>query len=107
MTERLTLTRASASIAIRKTEQRISTADELFEIAIQTLSQAVEMLREDVGHARDRADQAEHRVDQLLHDLADARTEAMISGCEAATLRSRLALLTDQSRRPWWRRWFR
>ena len=52
MTDRLTLTHASASIAIRKTEQRVSTADELFEIAIQTLSQAVEMLREDVERER-------------------------------------------------------
>jgi len=88
-------------------------------IAIQTLSQAVEMLREDVGHERDRADQAEQKIDeltedrrrdaeerrQLLTDLADARTAAMITGCEAAALRSRIEILTD--RRPWWRRWFR
>jgi len=76
-------------------------------IAIQTLSQAVEMLREDVGHERDRADQAERRIDELLHDLADARTAAMITGCEAAALRSRLENLTDQRARPWWRRWLR
>jgi predicted RNase H-like nuclease (RuvC/YqgF family) len=92
--------------------------DPLPAIGIQTLSQTVEMLREDVGHERDRADQAERRIDELLHDLAeerrridglhtdlaDARTAAMISGSEAAALRSRLDL-TD--RRPWWRRWFR
>jgi hypothetical protein len=29
----------------------------------------------------------------------------MITGCEAAALRSRIEILTD--RRPWWRRWFR
>jgi hypothetical protein len=63
------------------------------------------MLREDVGHERDRADQAEQRIDELLHDLADARIAAMITGCEAAALRSRLEILTD--RRPWWRRWLR
>ena len=35
--------------------------------------------------------------------LADARTAAMITGCEAAALRTCL----DQLRsRPWWRRWF-
>jgi len=79
--------------------------DPLPAIAIQTLSQAVEMLREDVGRERDRADQAERRIDELLHDLADARTAAMITGCEAAALRTQLALLTD--RRPWWRRWLR
>jgi hypothetical protein len=94
-------------------------ANPLTAIAIQTLSQAVEMLREDVGHERDRADRAgrqvevEHqlveegrkRVDGLLIELADARTAAMISGCEAAVLRTQLAMLTDRC--PWWRRWFR
>ena len=94
-------------------------ADPLTVIAIQTLSQAVEMLREDVEHERDRADRAEgqveverqlveqgrKRVDELLIELADARTTAMISGCEAAVLRTQLATLTE--RRPWWRRRFR
>jgi len=84
-----------------------SGTDPLTAIGIQTLSQAVEMLRQDVERERDRADQAERRTDELLHELADARTVAMISGSEAAALRSRLALLTDERRRPWWRRWFR
>ena len=93
-------------------------ADPLTAIAIQTLSQAVEMLREDVQHERDRADRAEgqveverqlvkqvrKRVDGLLIELAEARTAAMISGCEAAVLRTQLATLTE--RRPWWRRRF-
>jgi hypothetical protein len=86
--------------------------DPLTAIGIQTLSQAVEMLREDVEHERDRADRAERQVEEgrkrigeLLIELADARTSAMISGCEAAVLRTRLELLTE--RRPWWRRWFR
>ena len=102
-------------------------------IAMQTLSQAVEMLREDVERERDRADRAERqaeverhlveegreridglqasladerrRIDGLYIDLADARTAAMISGSEAAALRSRLELVAE--RRPWWRRWFR
>ena len=52
-------------------------------------------------------DQAERRTDELLHELADARTAAMISGSEAAAVRTRLALLTDARRRSWWRRWFR
>ena len=96
-----------------------SDPDPLTVIGIQTLSQAVEMLREDVGHERDRAEQAERRIDeltedrrrdaeerrQLLTDLADARTAAMITGCEAAALRTKLALVTE--RRPWWRKWFR
>ena len=81
--------------------------DPLTAIGIQTLSQAVEMLRQDVERERDRADQVERRTDELLHELADARTVAMISGSEAAALRCRLALLTDERRRPWWRRWFR
>jgi hypothetical protein len=91
------------------------------------------MLREDIVHERDRADRAERqaeverqlveedrkridelqasladerrRIDGLYTDLADARTAALISGCEAAVLRTRLELLTD--RRPWWRRWVR
>ena len=67
-------------------------------IAIDTLSQAVEFLREDLGIAN-------RRIDELLVALADARTTAMISGNEAAALRTRLALLSE--RRPWWRRWFR
>jgi len=81
-------------------------------IGIQTLSQAVEMLRQDVEHERERGDQAERqaaegrkRIDELLHELADVRTEAMISGCEAAALRTQLALLTKRA--SWWRRWFR
>ena len=86
--------------------------DPMAAIGIQTLSQAVEMLRQDVEHERERGDQAERqagegrkRIDELLHELADARTAVMITGCEAAALRSQLALLTE--RRPWWRRWFR
>ena len=84
------------------------------------------MLREDVDRERDRADRAERqvedggkridelqaslgeerrRVDGLYTDLADARTAAVISGADAAALRTQLALLTE--RRPWWRRWFR
>jgi len=95
-------------------------------IEISTLSQAVEMLREDLASAnrsllseRERAERAERRVDELLAllaeeqrrvgglyvELADARTAAMITGCEAAALRGQLALLTEP--RPWWRRWFR
>ena len=81
------------------------------------------MLCEDVEHERDRADRAERqveegrqridelqasladerrRIDGLHTDLADARTAAMVSGCEAAVLRTQLAMLTD--RRRWWRR---
>jgi hypothetical protein len=89
----------------RAAERIGADSDPMTTIGIQTLSQAVEMLREDVGHERDRADQAERRIDELLHDLADARTAAMITGCEAAALRSRIEILTG--RRPWWRRWFR
>ena len=105
--------------------ERISTeSDPLTVIGIiQTLSQAVEMLREDLAIAnssllseRERVAHAERkleterqdarrRIDGLYADLADARTAAMITGCEAAALRSRIEILTD--RRPWWRRWFR
>jgi len=49
--------------------------------------------------------EAQRQIGGLYIDLADARTAAMITGCEAAALRTPLALLTD--RRPWWRRWFR
>ena len=84
----------------------VTTTDPLTAIGIQTLSQA------DVEHERDRADRAErqveegrNRIDKLLIELADARTAAMISGCEAAVLRTQLAMLTE--RRPWWRRWLR
>jgi len=84
-------------------------ADPMTAIGIQTLSQAVEMLRQDVERERDRAErQAEEgrkRVDELLSDLADARAAAMISGADAAALRTQLALLTE--RRPRWWRWFR
>jgi len=87
--------------------------DPMTAIGIQTLSQAIEMLREDVDRERDRADRSERqiedgckRVDDLLIELADARTAAMISGADAAALRTQLALLTGP-RAPWWRRWFR
>jgi hypothetical protein len=104
----------------------VITTDPLTAIGIQTLSQAVEMLREDLAIAngsllteRERAEQAERRVDELLAllaegqrqtgglyaELADARTAAMITGCEAAALRCELALVRE--RRPWWRRWLR
>jgi hypothetical protein len=70
------------------------------------------MLREDIERERDRADRAERqaeeggkRIDALLIELADARTAATITDCEAAALRTRLELMTE--RRPWWRRWFR
>ena len=46
------------------------------------------------------------RIDGLHTELADARTMAMISGSEAAVLRTQLTLLTDERRRPWWQRWF-
>jgi hypothetical protein len=55
--------------------------------------------------ANRRFDELQRRIDGLHTDLADARTAAMITGCEAAALRSRLELMTE--RRPWWRRWFR
>ena len=74
-------------------------------IGIQTLSQAVEMLRQDVEmlrqdveRERDRGDRAERqaeeghkRIDELLSNLADARTAAMVSGADAAALRSQMA----------------
>ena len=106
--------------------ERGPAADPMPATGMQSLSQAVEMLRQDVERERERADRAERqgeiewqlvedgrkridelqrRIDGLYTELADARTAAMISGCEAAALRSRLALLTE--RRPWWRRWFR
>ena len=100
----------------------VTTTDPLTAIGIQTLSQA------DVEHERDRADQAERqveiewqlveegrkridelqasladerwRIDGLHTELADARTMAMISGSEAAVLRTQLTLLTDKRRRP-------
>jgi len=106
----------------------VTTTDPLTAIGIQPLSQA------DVEHERDRADQAERqveiewqlveegrkridelqasladerrRIDGLHTELADARTMAMISGSEAAVLRTQLTLLTDERRRPWWQRWF-
>jgi predicted nucleic acid-binding protein len=105
------------------TAEPVTTTDPLTVIGIQTLSQAVEMLREDLAIAnssllseRERVAHAERkleterqdarrRIDGLYADLADARTAAMITGCEAAALRSRIEILTD--RRPWWRRWFR
>jgi hypothetical protein len=79
---------------------------------LQTLETTIAALQEQVEYAesglvaeRQRAEQAEHRVDELQVALADARTAAMITGYEAAALRTQLALLTE--RRPWWRRWFR
>ena len=100
----------------------VTTTDPLTAIGIQPLSQA------DVEHERDRADQAERqveiewqlveegrkridelqasladerrRIDGLHTELADARTMAMISGSEAAVLRTQLTLLTDERRRP-------
>ena len=115
----------SLEAQLAEASEKGSETDPLPAIGLQTLSAAVEMLREDVGHERDRAEHAERqleterqdagkRIDELqrgidgLHtDLADARTAAMISGSEAAALRSRLEILTDQRARPWWRRWFR
>ena len=106
----------------------VTTTDAMTAIGIQTLSQAVEMLHEDLASAnsslvseRERAEQAERRVDELLAllaegqrqigglygELADARTAAMITGCETAALRSQIEILTEQHARPWWRRWFR
>jgi len=107
----------------------VTTTDPLTAIGIQTLSQAVEMLREDVeqdaigrirlsGKSRSSGNWSKkdasgstsygpHSLtDGLYTELADARTTAMISGSEAAVLRTRLMLLTDERRRPWRQRWF-
>jgi hypothetical protein len=73
--------------------------------ATAPLSRAIETLREPLEVANGALLAERRRVDELLVALADARTAAMITGCEAAVLRTKLALLTD--RRPWWRRWFR
>jgi hypothetical protein len=73
----------------------------------EPLAHAVEALSEQLGIANRRIDELQRRIDGLHSDLADARTAAMITGCEAAALRSRLELLTDERRRSWWRRWFR
>ena len=109
-------------VADSTTAGPVTTTDPLTAIGIQTLSQA------DVEHERDRADQAERqveiewqlveegrkridelqasladerrRIDGLHTELADARTMAMISGSEAAVLRTQLTLLTDKRRRP-------
>jgi chromosome segregation ATPase len=106
--------------------ERAPGADPMTAIGIQTLSQAVEMLRQDVERERSRADRAEREVEEgrkridelqaslaeerrringLYTDLADAPTAAIISGADAAALRTQLALLTE--RRPWWWQWFR
>jgi hypothetical protein len=63
----------------------------------EPLGRAVEVLRNQL-------DVANRRIDELHQMLADARTAAMISGCEAAALRAENALLKAH---PWWRRWFR
>ena len=96
------------------TAEPVTTTDPLTVIGIQTLSQAVEMLREDLAIAnssllseRERVEHAERkleterqdarrRIDGLYADLADARTAAMITGCEAAALRAQ-----DDGRREW------
>ena len=74
---------------------------------VQGLVQVFEALRQQLEIANRQTAAERARVDQLLVDLADARTAAMITGCEAAALRAQLALLTDQRHRSWWRRWFR
>jgi hypothetical protein len=82
----------------------------------EPLARAVETLSEQLGVANRRInelqtaltaerDRAERSVEELLTHLTDARTAAMITGCEAEALRTQLELLTE--RRPWWRRWFR
>jgi ABC-type uncharacterized transport system ATPase component len=66
-----------------------------------TLTRAVDSLREQLVIANARGDRAElhleeerRRVDKLQAELAEER-------------RRLIAILTDQRRRPWWRRWFR
>jgi len=75
---------------------------------VRALESAVEELRATITDLRQRLDRererAERRVDELLVELADARTAAMVTGCEAAALRVENALLKA---RPWWRRWLR
>jgi hypothetical protein len=62
--------------------------DKVLETAVRTLT--------------DQLDIANRRIDELLHQLADARTAALITGCEAAALRAENALLKA---RPRWKRW--
>jgi hypothetical protein len=68
---------------------------------VRTMESALELLREQFERERGRADRAERhlederrRVDELQAALAEER-------------RRLIAILTDQRRRPWWRRWFR
>ena len=124
--EALTAERARVDELLHQLAEKGSETDPLPTIGIQTLSQTVEMLREDLAiansslfseheraeterqDARRRIDELQRRIDGLHTDLADARTAAMISGSEAAALRSRIdEIVTDQRTHPWWRRWFR
>jgi hypothetical protein len=71
---------------LEREQDRADRADRLLE---------VERQRVEVGH---------QRIDELQTALADAVAAERIAAGEASALR---AALTEQSRRPWWRGWFR
>jgi chromosome segregation ATPase len=72
---------------------------------LETERQLVEDGRKRIDELQALLTAGRRQIDTLYGDLADARTAVMISGSEAAALRSQLALLRE--RRPWWRRWLR
>ena len=72
--------------------------------AVEALRGQLEIANGRAGRAEQRIEELQRRIDGLYTDLADARTAAMITSCEAAALRAENALLKA---RPWWRRWLR
>lgn len=72
---------------------------------LETERQLVEDGRKRIDELQALLTAGRRQIDTLYVDLADARTAVMISGSEAAALRSQLAL--PRERRPWWRRWLR
>jgi len=92
--------------------EQLGIANDRAERAERHIKELETSLAEERQRAEHRIDElqallAEERrkIDGLYTDLADARTAAVISGADAAALRTQLEIAT--ARRPWWRRWFR
>ena len=81
--------------------------DELLEDRRGTIEGVVMPLREQLNRERSRADGAERQLGELRPALADAVAAERITAGVAAGLRAEIERSIAQSRRPWWRRWFR
>jgi chromosome segregation ATPase len=90
-----------------RAERQVEVERQLVEEGRKRIDELQTSLGDERQAAHDRVAIERRRIDGLHTELADARTALVVTGNEAAALRTQVALLTGPARRPWWRWWFR